>query len=565
MSSTNGTANPFATDTTGAQAGLYKGIGVSLAVASGVFIGSSFVFKKKGLLQSIEKSGGVAGEGYTYLKSAMWWSGMILMIVGELCNFIAYAFTQAILVTPLGALSVVISAVLSSIFLKERLSFQGKVGCLQCILGAIVIVLHAPEQSSADTTIETFKKLVLSVGFLVYGGIAIIISLILVFYCGPRWGKKNMLVYISVCSLIGSISVVFTQGLGSAIVHSITQENQFTNWFIYVVLGIVIVTLVIEIVYLNKALNLFNTALVTPTYYVIFTTMTIVSSIVLYRGFDASPVDVATCVLGFLSICSGVALLHNSKSQPSALVDEADKLQDDDEKILLEDRHLDHEQQQDQQQQPVVRRRSMFQMFENKSDADPNNQADHHGSHNPGAADLFPAPFSGISRYASTTKRSQSIITKHRLQSATDNSIPPHSPIERPTSRPHSNTISIGNTVVGEEGYNREMRWRDHPTHDITTTSGSSTQPHMYSSSPSTTQEASTVDTMDTQPPTTTNNSAFTSVFKRKHTASFSSPTTTHRAQNELDPLSSYRMQIHGGEAEDRKGLVDASWDDKSP
>lgn len=104
------------------------------------------------------------------------------MIVGELCNFIAYAFTQAILVTPLGALSVVIrldmntdntikanmygihSAVLSSIFLKERLSFQGKIGCLQCILGAIVIVLHAPEQSSADTSIETFKKLVLSVG-----------------------------------------------------------------------------------------------------------------------------------------------------------------------------------------------------------------------------------------------------------------------------------------------------------------------------------------------------------------------------------------------------------------
>jgi hypothetical protein len=31
-----------------------------------------------------------------------------IVIVGELCNFIAYAFTQAILVTPLGALSVVI-------------------------------------------------------------------------------------------------------------------------------------------------------------------------------------------------------------------------------------------------------------------------------------------------------------------------------------------------------------------------------------------------------------------------------------------------------------------------
>lgn len=56
------------------------------------------------------------------------------------------------------------SAVLSSIFLKERLSFQGKVGCLQCVLGAIIIVMHAPEQGAADTSIETFKHLMLSVG-----------------------------------------------------------------------------------------------------------------------------------------------------------------------------------------------------------------------------------------------------------------------------------------------------------------------------------------------------------------------------------------------------------------
>ena len=37
------------------------------AVASGVLIGSSFVFKKKGLLRS--QAGGVAGEGVAYLKS----------------------------------------------------------------------------------------------------------------------------------------------------------------------------------------------------------------------------------------------------------------------------------------------------------------------------------------------------------------------------------------------------------------------------------------------------------------------------------------------------------------
>ncbi|KAI9245456.1 magnesium transporter [Sporodiniella umbellata] len=319
---------------------LYKIIGVTLAIASGIFIGCSFVFKKKGLLESTEKTGGVAGEGYSYLKSTMWWSGMVLskLVVGETCNFVAYAFTQAILVTPLGALSVVVCAVLSSFFLKETLSFQGKIGCLQCVLGAIIIVMHAPEQGSADSSIEAFKNLMLSAGFLIYALLAIGISLFLVFYCGPRWGKTNMLVYIGICSLIGSLSVVFTQGLGGAIVHSFAIENQFTHWFVYLVLVLTLVTLAIEIVYLNKALNLFNTAIVTPIYYVVFTTLSIISSIVFYRGFDASPVNIVTCVFGFFIICSGVALLQKDRTN-NALADlEPDDSTTQNEKYMLNNR-----------------------------------------------------------------------------------------------------------------------------------------------------------------------------------------------------------------------------------
>jgi hypothetical protein len=64
----------------------------------------------------------------------------------------------------------------------------------------------------------------------------------------------------------------------------------------------------------QKALNLYNAALVTPTYYVYFTSATIVSSAVLFRGFKGSPIQILTVVLGFLTICSGVVLLQLSKS-----------------------------------------------------------------------------------------------------------------------------------------------------------------------------------------------------------------------------------------------------------
>ncbi|KAG0338635.1 hypothetical protein BG004_007151 [Podila humilis] len=289
-----------------------KVVGLSLAIGSGLLIGASFVFKKKGLI-NCTKHGMLAGEGHAYLKSVMWWTGMIMMIVGEVFNFVAYAFVQPILVTPLGALSVVICAILSSIFLRERLTLQGKVGCAQCIVGATIIVLHAPEQTSVKT-IQEFQHYMVQPIFLTWMFIIIIASLVLVFKAGPRWGKQHMMIYISVCSLIGSLSVVATQGLGAAIVHNIsTGEPQFNNWFIYFVIVFMVVTLLTEINYLNKALNLFNTAMVTPTYYVTFTSTTIITSAILYQGFSASVVAILTVCLGFLTICGGVLLLQTSK------------------------------------------------------------------------------------------------------------------------------------------------------------------------------------------------------------------------------------------------------------
>lgn len=109
------------------------------------------------------------------------------MAIGELCNFVAYVFAQAILITPLGALSVVIryiqefvfaffslcchvilqkiffSAILSSIFLKETLNLQGGIGCALCIIGATIIVMYAPVQRIASS-IEEFRELFFSPG-----------------------------------------------------------------------------------------------------------------------------------------------------------------------------------------------------------------------------------------------------------------------------------------------------------------------------------------------------------------------------------------------------------------
>jgi hypothetical protein len=77
------------------------------------------------------------------------------VILGELANFGAYSLVAAILVTPLGALSVVISAIFARIFLNERMAAEGIVGCMLALLGATVIVVNAPHTNDPKD-VETY-------------------------------------------------------------------------------------------------------------------------------------------------------------------------------------------------------------------------------------------------------------------------------------------------------------------------------------------------------------------------------------------------------------------------
>jgi uncharacterized membrane protein len=130
-----------------------KYIGLGLAITSTMAIGTSFVITKKGLNDAADKHG-FEGDGFAYLKTPLWWAGIVSLILGEIANFAAYAFAPAILVTPLGALSVLIGAVLGAYFLGEDLGTLGKLGCAICLIGSVIIVLHAPPDKEITTVDE---------------------------------------------------------------------------------------------------------------------------------------------------------------------------------------------------------------------------------------------------------------------------------------------------------------------------------------------------------------------------------------------------------------------------
>ncbi|XP_072262355.1 magnesium transporter NIPA3 [Pyxicephalus adspersus] len=290
-------------------------IGLILAVSSSFFIGSSFIMKKKGLLRLAEKGVTRAGQGgFSYLKEWLWWAGLLSMGAGEAANFAAYAFAPATLVTPLGALSVLICAVLSSYFLNENLNIHGKLGCLLCILGSTMMVIHAPQEEEV-TSLHDLEIKLRDPGFITFATIAVVASLVLIIVVAPKKGQTNILVYIAICSVIGAFSVSSVKGLGIAIQEFIEQKPVYKNPLLFILLATLILSISTQINYLNKALDMFNTSMVTPIYYVFFTTMVVTCSVILFKEWNSMDVsDMIGTLSGFLTIIIGIFLLHAFKN-----------------------------------------------------------------------------------------------------------------------------------------------------------------------------------------------------------------------------------------------------------
>lgn len=292
--------------------------GLVLAMLSSLCIGTSFILKKKGLKRAAMAGLSAGVGGYTYLLEPLWWAGMVTMIVGEVANFVAYVYAPAVLVTPLGGLSIIVSAVLAHFMLKERLPQMGVLGCVTCIVGSVVIRIHAPQESTPNSVREIWT-LATQPAFLIYVAATLATVLSLVLHFEPLYGQTNILIYLGICSLMGSLTVVSIKAIGIAIKLTLEGTSQIAypqTWFF---LSVAVISVIAQLNYLNKALDTFNTAIVSPIYYVMFTTLTIIASAIMFKDWSGQNVSsIASEICGFITVLSGTIILHATREQESA-------------------------------------------------------------------------------------------------------------------------------------------------------------------------------------------------------------------------------------------------------
>lgn len=96
-------------------------------------------------------------------------------------------------------------------------------------------------------------------GFLIYAITVTAVSVFMIYKISPIYGRKNPLVYLSICSLVGSISVMAIKAFGIALKLTFAGNNQFTHASTYVFMIITGVCILTQMNYFNKALSQFPT------------------------------------------------------------------------------------------------------------------------------------------------------------------------------------------------------------------------------------------------------------------------------------------------------------------
>ncbi|CAL9075987.1 unnamed protein product, partial [Musa textilis] len=234
------------------------------------------------------------------------------VILGEAANFAAYAFAPAILVTPLGALSIIVSAVLAHFMLNEKLHIFGVLGCVLCVVGSTSIVLHAPIEKDIESVKEVWY-LATEPGFISYACVVLFLVFFFIVQLVPRYGQTHMVIYVGICSLMGSLTVMSVKAVGIALKLTFSGMNQFVYVQTWIFIAVVVMCCLMQMNYLNKALDTFNTAVISPVYYVMFTSLTIFASMIMFKDWDSQNASqIVTEICGFITILSGTFLLHKT-------------------------------------------------------------------------------------------------------------------------------------------------------------------------------------------------------------------------------------------------------------
>lgn len=292
-------------------------IGTLLAIFGNVLVSISLSIQK---YSHVNLAG--TKDPRTFYHTKTWWCGFVLACLGEGANFVSYAFAPLALVAPLNAVSVITSAILGLIFLREKskpkdfatrygLSF---LGCILTIGGTFLFVAFGPN-SHENLTAENIVKHIVGWPVLLYLLLEIITFCLLLYFYKQR--RANYLVVIlMLVALLGSVTVITVKAVSGMLVLSIEGSMQLDNPIFSVMFVCMVASVVFQARFLSQACHLYDPSLIASVSYILSTIFAVVAGAVFYIEFkNEDALHICMFLLGSAVCFLGVFLITKNRKK----------------------------------------------------------------------------------------------------------------------------------------------------------------------------------------------------------------------------------------------------------
>ncbi|CAI4211451.1 unnamed protein product [Parascedosporium putredinis] len=239
----------------------------------------------------------------SYLRSPYWWLGQVLITLGEMGNFLAYGFAPASIVSPLGVVALVSNCIIAPMLFKEKFRQRDFWGVVIAVGGVVVVVFSANQQEAKLDPHDVWDAIT-TLEFEIYLAVTVFLIVFLM-WMSSTCANRTILVDLGLVGLFGGYTALATKGVSSML--SSTLWRAFTTPVTYALVFILLVTAIMQIRYLNKALQRYDSTEVIPIQFVMFTLCVIIGSAVLYRDFENTTLNqtfhfVGGCLLTFFGV-----------------------------------------------------------------------------------------------------------------------------------------------------------------------------------------------------------------------------------------------------------------------
>lgn len=160
----------------------------------------------------------------------------------------------------------------------------------------------------------THEKVPLPPVFVCYASLVLLLLIVLVGWVAPGHGSSNIMVYVSICSLLGSFTVPSSKALGLVAEEAFFGGGSPRALVLFLgLLGTLAASVITQFLYINKALECFSCNMFEAVYYVAFTCSVLLASALLFKEWrEVTVVDSLAMACALATVFVGVVLLRVS-------------------------------------------------------------------------------------------------------------------------------------------------------------------------------------------------------------------------------------------------------------